>query len=177
MHVHDHKEKFQQLRASLQRFARGAVGDDRAHLSDLLQFVGELESEHVKRALQPLVFRQAEPELWEVGELGATRLVVATSMGVDLAHRALGGECPAATKAMVYAARVTAAAWADFAGCPRLAAQMRRLRLRAGHLDYLKPVDPPTLILTGPCSFDVPGDSLPEPDRRPWAIQSNEALS
>jgi hypothetical protein len=103
--------------------------------------------EDQERERQAIVFRRAGGELWEVGDEGATQVIAATSVGVATAHRALLRERPPADKAIAHAVRVTAAAWARHAGCPRLAEVLPRIAVRAGHLEFLPGPRPPRLVL------------------------------
>ena len=138
----------------LARAAQATTNEERAHAAALSQFVIQLTREDQDRLREAIVFRRAQDELargggdlWEVGTSGETRLVSATSLGVLVAHRALCGERPPADKASAHAVRVTAAAWAARAGCPRLVALMPLIAVRAGCFEYLPGPRPPLLVL------------------------------
>ena len=151
-------EQFQHLQSIVRRATETAPEYERADLQGLSQFVFVLAREHQERERPAIVFRPAGADLWEVGEVGCTRLAAATTRGIQAAHRALAGERPRADKVTARAAQVTATAWAEQAGCPRLAAVIRRIRVRAGRLEYLPGPWPPQLLLV-PCGFDVPKSS------------------
>jgi hypothetical protein len=154
-------DQFQQLHAFVCRAVAGANGAEREHLESLRSFVFGVAQEDKERERLALVFRPVAPEfpkpspacaredqvLWEIGEFGDTRLVKATSMGVLAAYRAMLGERPPGDKATAHAVKVTAVTWAERAGCPRLAASMRRIAVRAGRLEYLPGARPPPLVL------------------------------
>lgn len=140
-------EQFQELHAFVCGAAASATGAERQRLAGLSSFVFNLAREDQERERLALVFRSAGGGLWEIGEAGATRLVAENSLGVPAAHRALLGERPASDKVIARAVKETAATWAQRAGCPRLAAVIQRIAVRAGRLEYLAGPRPPVLVL------------------------------
>lgn len=141
-------QQFEQVHAALQDYRALAKNDEeRDYRGGLVRFIYRVSREEVARQSVAVVFRPVG-ERWEIGEEGATQPVTATTVGVALAHRILGGERPIAVDGAARAVRVLAAAWARRAGCPRLETVLRaHIAQRQGHLEYLPGPHAPRLLL------------------------------
>lgn len=144
-------EQHRQLQGLLDWAAQWADSSERrAHIAAMARFAFTLAQEDQARERQaarlPIVFRRVH-DVWEIGEIGQSRQMPATSVGVAAAHQAMCGGRPPTSKALAHAVRNTAPAWAERGGCIRLAAAMRRISEQAGSLVYLPGPSAPMLIL------------------------------